>query len=288
MSVGMLLKPGKTEAIGLARELCAALAERGVDALVVGAPPSVAHELAPARRVGEDALVGVQLLVVLGGDGTLLHGADLVADHGTPILGINLGNLGFLTSCPPEQGRATLEQALDGKLPLERRMRLRVELVRAGGERVVRFACNDAVISQSVLARLIELEALLDGAPITGYRADGLIVATPTGSTAYSLAAGGPILTPSLDAMVLAPICPHMLTNRPVVVPAASRIVVRLGGAAHHVRLTVDGQWSADLGQHDHVEVHAANRPLLLHRAAGMSYFDILRTKLHWGERIGR
>jgi NAD+ kinase len=290
MPVGLLLKRDKPEALALARELCAALAGRGEETLVVGAPPSLAGELSPARLVDEDALAGVRLLVVLGGDGTLLHGADLVADGGVPILGINLGNLGFLTSCPPEQGRATLEQALDGRLPLERRMRLRIELRRGGGggARITRFGCNDAVISQRALARLIEFDAFLDGAPITTYRADGLIIATPTGSTAYSLAAGGPILTPSVEAMVLTPICPHMLTNRPVVVPASSRVTVRFDDAAQHVRLTVDGQWGADLERGDEVEVHAANRPLLLHRPADTRYFEILRAKLHWGERMPR
>jgi NAD+ kinase len=173
--------------------------------------------------------------------------------------------------------------ALRGELVCEERMRLRVVLSRAGGERVVRYACNDVAVSQGALARLIEFEAFLDGRPITVFRADGLIVSTPTGSTAYNLAAGGPILTPDLQAMVLTPICPHTLTNRPLVVPAASRLVVRLAAAAPSVILTVDGQWAMGFDEPDRVEIHAANRPLRLLRPAPVTYFDILREKLHWG-----
>ena len=283
MRVGLLLKPHQPEALAIARELCSALAARKVEAVAIGAPPG---SLPDARDVPEEALADAALLVVLGGDGTLLHGAELVADRGVPILGINLGHLGFLTSSPPELGRATLEQALDGKLPVDRRLRLRVQLRRRGGETVVRYACNDAVISQGALARLMEFETALDGRPITTYRADGLILATPTGSTAYSLAAGGPILTPDVEAMVMTPICPHTLTHRPLVVPAASRVTIQLGAAARNVQLTVDGQWGTGLENGDRVEVHAANKPLLLFRPAETSYFEILEAKLHWGGNV--
>src|SRR5262249_39066863 len=158
-----------------------------------------------------------------------------------------------------------VELALGGGLVLERRLRLRVALTRADGEQLIRFACNDAVVSQGSIARLLEFESSLDGKPISTYRADGLIIATPTGSTAYNLAAGGPILSPDLEAMVLAPICPHTLTNRPLVVPASSRLAVQLGEAAQHVMLTVDGQWAMPIEHRDRIEVHAANVPLLLY-----------------------
>lgn len=283
MRVGLLLKPNKPEAVDIARDLCGVLAARNVEVWATGDSGEP-----PARPVSESELAaGVDLLVVLGGDGTLLHGANLVAERGVPLLGINLGHLGFLTSCPPDRARATLEQALDGQLVEEHRMRLRVEVVRAGGESEVRYACNDAVISQGALARLLEFEARLDRKLITTYRADGLIVATPTGSTAYSLAAGGPILTPDLQAMVLTPICPHTLTNRPLVVPATSRIRVQAGQIAENVVLTIDGQWGTKLAPEDAVEVQAAERPLRLYRRADTTYFDILREKLHWGVRAG-
>lgn len=278
----MLLKPHKPEAVEIGRELCQWLTARHVEVLAAG---DHLDSECGARRVREDELVGIDFLVVLGGDGTLLHGAELVADRGVPLLGINLGTLGFLTTCPPEQGMQVLERALAGQLAIERRMRLRVLFIRENGEQVQRFACNDVVINQGALARLMEFESFLDGRPITTYRADGLIISTPTGSTAYNLAAGGPIVSPHVQAMILAPICPHTLTNRPLVVPAASRVQVRLGTNAENVLLTVDGQWGTPFAPGDQVEIHAANQPLLLYRPPEITYFDVLRTKLHWGER---
>lgn len=279
--VGLLLKRAKPEAIEIARALGESLAGAGHEAIVVGD-----HDSSPigARAVDESELPAIDLLVVLGGDGTLLHGAALVAERKTPILGINLGHLGFLTSCAPADAEAAVERALAGALPLEERLRLRVEIVRGSGERVTRFACNDAVVSQGALARLIELDAFLDDRLITRYRADGLIVATPTGSTAYTLAAGGPIVTPEVRAFVVTPICSHALSNRPVVVPATSRVMVRLGGPAEHVQLTVDGQWGRGLADGDRVEISTAAEPLRLFRSP-QSYFDVLREKMSWGER---
>jgi NAD+ kinase len=221
---------------------------------------------------------------VLGGDGTLLAGGALAADRKVPLLGINLGHLGFLTSCAPADALVAVERALAGELPLEERLRLRVDVVRGSGETLTRFACNDAVVSQGALARLIELDAFLDGRRITRYRADGLIVATPTGSTAYTLAAGGPIVTPEVRAFVVTPICPHTLTNRPVVVPATAKVSVRLGSPAEHVQLTVDGQWGTGLADGDRVEISAAKEPLRLFRSP-QSYFDVLREKMSWGEQ---
>jgi NAD+ kinase len=280
--VGLLLKRAKPEAVEIANEVTAWLAARGHEALLVGG-----HESPPqgARHFDEVELPGgLDLLLVLGGDGTLLHGAALVADHKVPILGLNLGHLGFLTSCAPGDALVAVERALAGEMPLEERLRLRVDVVRGTGEKLTRFACNDAVVSQGALARLIELEALLDGRLITRYRADGLIVATPTGSTAYTLAAGGPIVTPEVQAFVVTPICPHTLTNRPVVVPSGSRVTVRLGAPADHVQLTVDGQWGTSLTDGDHVEISAAAEPLRLFRSP-QSYFDVLREKMNWGEK---
>jgi NAD+ kinase len=276
----MLLKRAKPEAIEIATELATWLRGRGHEALIIGK-----HDVTPhgARIVDDMELTEeIDLLVVLGGDGTLLHGGALVADKRVPILGINLGHLGFLTSCAPADAESALERALDGQLPLEARLRLCVELVRGSGERITRYACNDTVVSQGALARLIELDAYLDDRLITRYRADGLIVATPTGSTAYSLAAGGPIVTPEVKAFVVTPICPHTLTNRPVVVPATSRVTVRLGSPAEHVLLTVDGQWGTSLSDGDRVEISAAKEPLRLFRSP-QSYFDVLREKMSWG-----
>ncbi len=279
--VGLLLKRAKPEAVEIARELTAWLGTRGHQAIVVGAHDSSPHG---ARYLEEVVLPeGLDLLVVLGGDGTLLHGGALVADAKVPLLGINLGHLGFLTSCAPADAQQAIERALAGELPIEERMRLRVAVVRGSGETVTRFACNDAVVSQGALARLIELDAFIDGRRVTRYRADGLIVATPTGSTAYTLAAGGPIVTPEVRAFIVTPICAHTLTARPVVVPATSRVTVRLGSPAEHVQLTVDGQWGTGLSDGDHVEISAATEPLRLFRSQE-SYFDVLREKMGWGE----
>ncbi len=280
--VGLLLKRGKPEAVEIADELTAWLRTRGDEAIVIGdheSPPDEAR-FVDLTEIAEP----IDLLVVLGGDGTLLRGGALVARRKIPILGVNLGHLGFLTSCAPADAHLAIERALAGELPLEERLRLRVEVVRGTGERMTRCACNDAVVSQGALARLIELDAFLDDRLITRYRADGLIVATPTGSTAYTLAAGGPIVTPEVRAFVVTPICPHALTNRPVVVPATSRVMVRLGGPAAHVQLTVDGQWGTGLADGDRVEISAAVEPLRLFRSP-QSYFDVLREKMNWGEK---
>lgn len=277
--IGMLLKPGKPEAVEIAAQLAPWFHERGIQAMVVGD----GHGISGLTPASESGLVDhIDLLVVLGGDGTLLQGASLVAERGVPILGVNLGRLGFLTSCAPADAKAAIERAIENRLPLEERMRLRCVITRQGGEQVVKFACNDVVVSQGALARLIELEAFLDGSLINRYRSDGLIVGTPTGSTAYTLAAGGPIVTPEVRAVVVTPICPHMLSNRPLVAPSASRLMVRLAAPAEHVRITIDGQWATQIAMGDTLEVSQASPPLYLYRPAE-SYFDVLRSKLGWG-----
>ncbi len=284
--VAMLLRRGKPEAVDLAAELVPFLREKGHEALVVddaaeGAPAPVVKG---ARLVAPGALGGaVDLLVVLGGDGTILRGAALVADDGVPILGLNLGTLGFLSSAPPTEGRAVLAAALAGKLHLEERLRLRCELTLATGEVIVRHAANDAVVSQGALARLIELDVHVDDVHLTRYRADGLIVATPTGSTAYSLSAGGPIVAPDVRAVVVTPICPHTLTLRPIVLPSSGRVRVTLAPPAEHVILTLDGQWGQRFGPGDRVEISQASPPLYLFRPA-QGHFGVLREKLSWGE----
>jgi NAD+ kinase len=282
--VGILLKRGKPEAVEIARQLTPFLTGAGHRAFLCGD-----DDLIPgAERVDENELAEcIDLLLVLGGDGTLLHGAGLVAAHGVPLLGVNLGHLGFLTYCAPSDAKPALERALKGELPIEERLRLRCVLTRAQPSSegpLIKFACNDAVVSQGALARLIELETLLEGQPITRYRADGLIVSTPTGSTAYNLAAGGPIVTPDVRAVVITPICPHTLTNRPVVAPASSRISIRVTAPSEHVMLTIDGQWATRFDPGDTLEISQAAPPLYLYRPSE-SHFDVLRRKLHWGER---
>ncbi len=272
--VGLVLKQGKAEAADIARDLIAWLGNRGCEVFV-----SQYHADLGARVVAEEELARqIELLVVLGGDGTLLHAAGLVGERRIPLLGVNLGTLGFLTQFDPPQAKEALEHALDATLALEERMRLCVE--HAG---TTRYALNDAVVSKSSSPKLLSLRATLDDQPITVYKADGLIVATPTGSTAYSLAAGGPILTPQ-DAMALTPICPHTLTHRPLVVPGQARVRVSLDVDSAGAALSVDGQTTASLGPGDGVLISRAKTPLLLYRSKKTT-FEILREKLKWGER---
>jgi NAD+ kinase len=286
MRFGFVLKRGKPEAAEIGADLAAILVRTGATVVVADEDAATIPraKAVPPERLGSE----IDVLVVLGGDGTFLHGASLVADHGVPLLGINLGSLGFMTHYALAEARDAIQAARAGQLPIDERMRLRVG-VRSGGiggkEVETRTALNEAVITQRSIARLLDLEAELDGSSIARYKADGLIVSTPTGSTAYNLAAGGPILTPDLEAIVLTPICPHTLTNRPVVMRGGARIVVtNVSGSS--VSLTVDGQWSRELGPSDSIVVEKAERPLRTFRPPS-AFFSILRKKLSWGERPG-
>jgi NAD+ kinase len=285
--VGFILKPDKSEAGVLLEQLVRWLRARG-DTPVVTTEDQIAPEGAEIVPEPDLASPGViDLLVVLGGDGTMLRAARLVADVGTPVLGVNLGQLGFLTGFAPQEAEAALAQAISGALPRSSRMRIACTFTRQGAAPVVRTALNDAVIHQGAMARLVELHAFVDGEFVAAYRADGLIVATPTGSTAYNMAAGGPILIPGQAAMTLTPICAHSLTNRPLVVPADATIRMQLGADSRGVVLTVDGQWAHSFLPGDTVDITAARAPLTLY-SSGKRYFDVMRDKLHWGLRSDR
>jgi NAD+ kinase len=283
MRFGFLLKRGKAEALQIGGELADILLARG-NKVVVGEDDAALHpraQVVPAPALGSS----IDVLVVLGGDGTFLHGASLVADHGVPLMGINLGSLGFMAHYALAEARDAVEAACAGRLPIDERMRLRVGVSSGGQEIETRTALNEAVITQRGIARLFDLAAELDGQAIATYRADGLILSTPTGSTAYNLAAGGPILTPDLEAIVLTPVCPHTLTHRPVVMRGGARVAVtNVSGSP--VLLTIDGQWSRELAPSDVVEVRKADRPLRTFRP-GSAFFAILRQKLSWGTRPG-
>ena len=281
--VGFILKPDSAEARALIEDLVPWL-----DAQKIASIVTTEDQVAPERAeiVPEDQLAGaIDLCVVLGGDGTMLRAARLVADAGRPVLGINLGQLGFLAGFTPDEARDALGAAVRGELAISERMRLAVTFRRAAGEPVHLTALNDAVIHQGAMARLVEIIAHIDGELVADYRADGLIVASPTGSTAYNMAAGGPILIPGQAAMTLTPICAHSLTNRPLVVPSRATIRLQLGAESRGVVLTVDGQWAHSFGPGDVAEVTSAARPLRLLAATHKSYFDIMREKLHWGAR---
>jgi NAD+ kinase len=224
------------------------------------------------------------LLVVLGGDGTLLAAARVAAPRGVPILPINLGSLGFLTSFTREELYPALEQTLAGRHAVSERILLQVELQREGKTQQTHLALNDAVINKGALARMIDLELLIDGHFVCRYRADGLIVATPTGSTAYSLSAGGPIVHPGVESFLITPICPHTLSDRPIVVQDSARIEVGLPTIGDAVFLTVDGQTGIEIHPNDRIVVAKAKSRLKLIQPPRKNYFEILRNKLKWGE----
>jgi len=284
--IGFILKPDKTEAGVLLEELVPWLLAQGHTPIVTSedqiAPAGV--EIVPEDDLGET----IEFAVVLGGDGTILRAARLVSEHGKAVLGINLGQLGFLVGFEPARAREAILEALSGKLPREDRMRIQATFQRPGADPVVKFALNDVVLHQGAMARMVEICAFVDGAFVADYRADGLIVSTPTGSTAYSMAAGGPIVVPGIAAMTITPICAHALTHRPLVIDERSTIELALAGAdVRGVILTVDGQWGHSFLPGDSVALTIAPKPLVIF-SAGKSFFDVMRDKLHWGERGNR
>jgi NAD+ kinase len=260
---------------------CSAVFERATAALM---PPDTARRVADKSALVAD----VDLVVVLGGDGTLLSVADAAgaAAADVPILGVNFGSLGFLTEATLPELYASLESALHGRARVEPRMMLRATTVRRGAAMPEHLALNDVVITKTARARMTDLSVSVGDEFVTRVKADGLIVATPTGSTAYNLAAGGPIVQPIVDALVLTPIAPHMLTNRPIVIPATSLVRVQPQmNERDELYVTFDGQDGYELEAGDEVQIRCADRRVRLLRPSTRSYFDVLRQKLKWNER---
>jgi NAD+ kinase len=288
--VGLVAKTGLDAAAGALAELAGWLEARDVHAVFETETAALAG-LPPGRRtVNRDELPRTcDLIVVLGGDGTLIGMADRIAEAGADvaILGVNFGSLGFLTEITLPELYPSLESVLRGTAQIEERMMLRSRTLRDGAVHADRLALNDVVITKGALSRIIDLEVGIGGHPVMRVRADGLIIGSPTGSTAYNLAAGGPILHPEVDALLLTPIAPHMLTNRPVVVPASSEIRVRpaVDGSNEQMFVTIDGQSGHALQATDEICITRAERPLKLIRASTRTYFDVLRQKLKWSER---
>jgi len=231
-----------------------------------------------------DIPAATDMAVVLGGDGTFLSVARFLEDRPTPIIGVNLGGLGFLTEISEEDCFQELEQILAGKYEIEERMRLQVKIQRDRREIFRQSVVNDVVINKGALARIVDVKISIDDRYLTHYRADGLIVATPTGSTAYNLSAGGPIVYPTAHSTILTPICPFTLTNRPIILPSDVSIEVELGERIKDVTLTCDGQVGCQLASSDQIIISAAPNPLRLIKTPAVDYFEILRTKLKWGQ----
>ncbi len=240
-------------------------------------------------RILEDALDEVDCLMTLGGDGTLLRGARLAGPRDLPVVGVNLGQLGFLTTAPAELLEEMLGRLESGDYLEERRIALHIEVLTADESGSAEpapsfYALNDAVVHKGGFARLIAMRVWVDDEEVGQYSADGIVLATATGSTAYSLSAGGPILVPGLDALIATPICPHTLAVRPVVVPAASRITVEILSRMEGILVTVDGQTGGRLGAGDRVRVSKSPHPVRLIRLPDQNFFSVLRQKLRWGD----
>ncbi len=282
--IGIAAKPKKPEAEPILRTLVAWLRDHGREVLLDQEAAGICPEVGPGLPRSEVAATA-DLVIVLGGDGTLLSVARLIGSREVPILGVNLGGLGFLTEVTLDELFPTLEAVLRDQYRLSRRLTLTVRVLR-GGELVASFeALNDAVINKTALSRIVDLETHVNGEYVATFRADGLILSTPTGSTAYCLAAGGPIIYPTLPALVIIPICPHTLTNRPLVVPDSAVVEIIQGSEGEDVHLTVDGQVGVDLRYRDVVAVQRSTRSIALVKSSKLNYFDLLRTKLKWGER---
>ncbi len=281
--VGIISKPRSETAAHLVPDLIAWLGSRNVGVRLDA--ESACYAPGGAGLIRERVAAEAGLVIVLGGDGTLLSAARAIGGRGTPIFAVNLGGLGFLTAITIEEIYTQLEKALSGDFRLERRRMLHCELWR-GGLQMARFdALNDVVLTKFEIARMIDLEVQVDGRFVCIYRADGLIVATPTGSTAYSLSAGGPIVFPSVAATVITPICPHTLTNRPVVLNDES--VIEIINLSEHEKtyLTIDGQLGELLKRGDSVHCRRSEFATNLIQPPTMQFFDVLREKLKWGGR---
>ena len=282
-TVGILSKPRSEHAARLVPELMAWLAGHGVTARIDQESAAYAGRADGLPRA--EVPQGTQLVIVLGGDGTLLSAARAIGGRDIPLFAVNLGSLGFLTAMTMAEIYPQLERALKGDFRVGRRRMLRGELWR-GRERVGGYeALNDIVLAKAEIARMIEIEVQVDHYFVCVYRADGLIVATPTGSTAYSLSAGGPIVFPSVASLSITPICPHTLTNRPLIVPDESEIQVINRDSDHSAYLTVDGQVGELLKQNDRVVCRRSEHSISLIRPPRMLFFDVLREKLKWGGR---
>jgi len=229
---------------------------------------------------------GCDMIIVIGGDGTLLSVARDIGASKTPILGVNLGSLGFLTEIPLAELYPALEGILAGRYRVRPRMRLAAEVARGGSTVARHEVLNEVVVNKSALARILDITVAVNGRFMTTFKADGLIVCTPTGSTGYSLSAGGPIVDPALDAMILCPICPHTLTNRPVVTPGSSRVEVELDRNHGDVYVTLDGQVGSPFLLGDRIRIRKSGNPVRLIQFPEKDYFEVLRQKLKWGGRV--
>lgn len=284
-TVGIISRPRRQDIALVVPPLVRWLQEHGAKVACDSETSDCLGAIAVQSRRREELPDGTDLLIVLGGDGTLLSAARLSAANAVPILAVNLGSMGFLTTVAQDEMYSDLDEIFRGEHRVSERVMLEAEIVRGGVGVRRQIALNDAVLNKAALARIMDLELRVDGEYVTTYKADGLIFSTPTGSTAYSLSAGGPIVYPMVEAFVVTPICPHTLTHRPLVIPDTGVIEVDFRSQDQAVFLTLDGQIGIELSPGDTVRMRKAAKKLLLVRPARKTYYEILRSKLKWGER---
>lgn len=268
---GIIIKKDHEPADAFADMLCDWLKGKGITATINQIEPDL------------------DILIILGGDGTLLHVADQAARHSIPVIGINLGNLGFLTELTEQEALPALEEIISGAVTVENRMMLKTRIIRENKPTGYWYALNEVVISKGTLDRVLQLSTQANTEYITTYKADGLIFSTPTGSTAYNLSAGGPLVYPGLASILVTPICPFMLSSRPVLLPPETRLSTRIDdGPGHYAKIIIDGQSAWDMQSNEMLEIEAAEHPLQLIISPHRDYFSILRNKLHWGIPQGK
>lgn len=283
--IGIVTKPNEPRATEVAARIAEWAAAHEINLFVTNRikerdlPPGTFS--ASAREIADHC----DLLIALGGDGTMIATARLVSGRGTPVLGVNLGTLGYLTEFAVEDVIPALEFVVRGNYEIDRRLMLDWRALRDGDQVGAGTALNDVVVNKSALARIIDIDCTVGGRYVTTYRADGLILSTPTGSTAYNLSAGGPIIAPDVEAIAIAPICPHTLTNRPLVLPHYAEIRLRINTREQEVMLTSDGQTGLPLSSDDVIELRKSPRTFNTIAAKDRDYFEILRSKLKWSGR---
>lgn len=285
--VGVVIKPQHAEAVKTVCQLVKWLDEHDITLI---SEPSAEHDCVQSETgysiptvSREEMAEQVDLIIVLGGDGTMLGAARLIGEQNTPVLGVNFGHLGYLAEFRVEELFPALELILKGEYHLDSRVMLDAELLRDGKQVATGRALNDVVINKAALARMIEIEARFDNFYVNSFRADGLIVSTPTGSTAYNLSAGGPFVYPSMNAVIVTPICPFTLSNRPIVVPDSATIELCLKTDDEEVIVTLDGQTGFPLQAEDKVLIRKSKTTFNIVQPANRNYFDVLRDKLKWG-----
>jgi NAD+ kinase len=280
--IGIICKAGRPEPPEILKDFLPWLKDKGIEVFLdAETAEAIGSHGYPRPEIPSLA----EMVVVLGGDGTMLSVARLVSEKGIPILGVNLGGLGFITEVYKEELYEAMDKILKGQCPSEERMMLIAHIYRHGEKIAEYTALNDVVINRGASGRIIDLETYINNLYVTEFKSDGLIVSTPTGSTAYSLSAGGPILYPTLNSILLTPICPHTLTNRPIVLPEDVEIEVILKSKTADVFLTMDGQVGFSLRENDKVKIKKSPYKTILLMPCERDHFQVLRTKLKWGER---